>query len=464
MQQPARLPLWFLVANWALIGASFVLGAMLAGGRGDLVEPQGSALAAVYREILKSHVDPQDGHVLLDRAIGRMVDGLDAYSKYVPPSEVKRYDEDSTGRYEGIGIVPHTTPDAIVVLYPLADGPADRAGILPGDRIVAIDGAAVASLPAGDRDAAALERIRGPADTELLLRLDRGGRELELTVRREAVQKPSVKWVHVVDEAAGLGYVHVADFHAGVAAQFTAAVDALQAHAPLRGLIVDLRFDLGGNFDECVAIARALLPKGTIVTTQRRGEVLERTEAKPELCRYPHLPLVLLLNETSASASEVLAGALQDNGRAAVVGVRSYGKGFVNTAYTFRDFRLKLTTAHYFTPSGRSIERRRPPPGAAGNGRAPGGDNGPPEDRGGIVPDVAEPISAELGAAIGRRLERHEVPARHRAAYDRVAAEYGLRVPAPPQVADDPQLARSVAVLRDRIVAATATEEPPKKD
>ncbi len=432
MQQQPRLPLWFLVANWALIAGAFWLGARL-GQRGDvpaqlvreLPRAGVEALAVVHREILASHVDPQDAETLLDNAIKGMVSSLDPYSRYVPPSEVARYEEDNTGHYDGIGADFGTHGDEVVLHFPLAGGPAERAGLQPGDVLLAVDGTPID----GDAPRAHhVELVRGPSGTEVRLRVRRDTTELDVVVQRADVQRPCVKWVH--RPAAGdFGYLHLTDFHPGAATQIAAAIGSLEAAGPLRGLVIDLRWNGGGSLEECVAIARAFLPSGLIVAQTRRDtEVVERYEANERDCRWPTLPLVLLVNERSASASEVLAGALQDHERAAIVGERTHGKAFVNTVYTWKDlaFRLKLTTGKYRTPKGRDIERHH----HAKNPRD--------ADAGGIPPDVPCTATADEKARVAAVLRASEPPAAWRAAVARSAPRLGVTGPAPPRAATDP--------------------------
>jgi len=436
MQQHARLPLWFLIANMALVAAAFAFGNMLGGRRiADLPEPQGTALELVFNEILRSHIDPQDPRKLLDHAIAGMVKELDPYSLYVPPSEVAKYEEQNTGHYEGIGV---QMGAGDVIYYPHPGSPAERAGIRPGDRILAVDGL---SLEATDKRRIH-ELVRGPAGTEVNLRLQRGTMIVEIAVLRGDVQKNCVKWAHLVVPDEQLGYVHLADFHPGCAQGLADAITRLRGQSQLRGLVLDLRHDGGGSLDECLAIARSFLPSGLIVSQQRRNsEVVDRYEATPELCRFPDLPLVVLVNEVSASASEVLAGALQDHARAAIVGQRTYGKAFVNTVYSWknRDFRLKLTTGTYLTPNGRNIDRRRRHDDAKG------------ADAGGIEPDVVVTVTKSERDAIEKVLDEPEPPAAYLEAFTALAAALRIRVPAPPQIAEDPQLAQAVATLRERV-------------
>ncbi len=449
MQQP-RLPLWFLIANWALLVVAFAGGVALGNRRGiDLPSPQGRALELIHDEILRSHVEPQDSAVLLDRALAAMVDELDEYSRYVPPSEVASYVERSTGRYEGIGVLMVQHDEALVVHYPFVGSPAAAAGLLPGDRLVAVDGKPIAELPLQNRSAAASELVRGPGGTEVRLRIGRETAELDVTVARGPVQRSAVKWCQRIGEDAGLGYVHVSDFHRGVTADLRLAIARLDASAagePLRGLVLDLRNNGGGSLDECVAMARLFVRDGVIVSTRRRGHLLDEQKAIAAECQYPDLPLCVLVNGFSASASEVLAGALQDHGRAVVVGTRTYGKGYVNTEYTWGDlpFRLKLTTAHYFTPNGRNIDRPH-----RAHGQGPSADPA----AGGIAPDIEAAVEKAVQEQIARGLAANEPPAPYVEGLRSVAARYGFAVPAPPRVADDPQLAQAVAALRERIAA-----------
>lgn len=441
MQQQPRLPLWFLIVNWVLILSAFGLGTYL-GRRGAnrLPDPQRSALELVYHEVLNSHIHPQDEHALLERAIYGMVDGLDEYSKYIPPQKVPEYDERSSGHYEGIGASTPTHGDTVVIHFPFPGGPAELAGLLPGDQILAVDGAELTD-PENRRNV--LQLVRGPADTSVQLRILRGEKLLDIEVARGTVQRPCVKWTHRIDQEGGLGYVYLNSFHQTAATQVFAAIEELERAGPLRGLILDLRENRGGSLDQCLEIARAFLPSGIIATQQRRGEdqdvVYNAYEAS---CRWPDLPLVVLVNEDSASASEVVTGALQDHKRAVVVGQRTFGKGHVNTvsSWSNHDFKLKLTTGTYRTPNGRNIQRVH-------------SQHLRPEDDtdGGIFPDVAVEISNAQRRAIILGLGSIEPPQKHLDAYRVVAARYGFEVEAPPQADSDPQFAAAIDALKKRI-------------
>jgi carboxyl-terminal processing protease len=440
MSQQPRLPLWFLVVNWALILAAFAIGTYLGSSRSvHLPDPQRSALELVYHEVLQSYIEQQDEHELLERAIAGMVDGLDDYSRYIPPQKVAAYDESSSGHYQGIGAVMTALEDQVVLHFPFDGSPAEQAGLLPGDVIVAVDGK---TLDDAESRQNVHQLVRGEAGTTVALTVRRGERQLQVEVERGDVQRPCVKWTHFVDEAQGLGYLYLSDFHPTAGKQLFDAVRALEKQRELRGLIVDLRFDGGGSLDQCLAIARGFLREGVIATQHRRKGKDEVYEARPKEVKWPDLPLVLLVNEQSASASEVLSGALQDHRRAVVVGVRTHGKGYVNTVYSWtdHDFKLKLTTGSYRTPNGRNIERNHATDG-----------NPADKEKGGILPDVEVAVSHEDNVRLYAALHATEVPDAYREGFQAVAERHDLAVAAPLKPDQDPQLQAALEALRKQL-------------
>lgn len=445
-----RLPLWFLLGGWLIVSAAFVLG-LLVGQRDrtPLPEPQATALRLVLRQVEQSHVDEHRLGELLDRALRGMVSSLDEYSEYVAADEVAHFDENTTGTYEGIGVVSLVHDGELLVHFPLPGGPAERAGLEPGDCIVAVDGSAVADWPAAQRSDQANQRLRGPAGEPVRVSVRRGAEPpFAVELVRGPIQKPSVRWTRLLDAEHGLGYTRIGDFHRTTASELQQAILDLQQQCPhgLRGLIVDLRWNGGGLLDQCVGVARLFVAAGNIVTTRHRGDIVaEQTfDAVPEQCRYPELPLVLLVNGGTASASEVVTGALQDHGRAAVVGSRTYGKGVINTIYTWRNqpFRLKLTTARYFTPKGRNLDK----PHDAAHRDQPGG----------IVPDREVELPLELQRQVLQRLEGYEVPARFRAAVRELDQRIGRPHADLPGADVDLQLAAALDELLQRLPATTA--------
>lgn len=452
MHQQPRLPLWFLFANWLMVLLALAVGWFLGSRRyAEMPEPQRSALDLVYRTILEAHVDPPKGDELLDKALAAMA-AVDEYSRYVGPRELADYEEHSTGRYEGVGFYVAQHGDDLVVHFPFPGGPAERAGIRPGDRLVGVDDTPLRTIPRESRQARAAELVRGPAGTSVRLRVERDDGEHELTAERADVRELATTWPHFADRDTGLAYVHVTHFPIGVADDLRAALAALQKERSLRGLVLDLRGNRGGNLAECVAITNLFLQQGTILSQRRRDqEVVETFSAHPDKCLFPDLPLVVLVDGASASASEVVAGALQDHHRAAIVGVRTYGKGFVNAEYTWRNlpFRLKLTTALFYTPNGRNIDRHRTKEG-----------NGDSVKNGGIPPDVECAVDAATQQRIRAALAALESPAAYREALAAVAAKYGFSMAAPPAADQDPQLAAALETLRER----SADGPPPRTE
>lgn len=410
---------------------------------GDLPSEELRMLRLVYRQVMQDHVEAHDGHGLLRDAIAGMVKSLDDYSAFVPPERASSFDSETTGEYQGIGVTMVARQVPITVLYPMRGGPAEQAGIGVGDRIVAIDGEVLEDLTPDNVADEARTRLRGkPGSSVRLLVERRGGDREEIALERADVQRPSVKWVRLMDEpTARVGYVYVKAFQQHTAAEFDAALRDLETGAggALDALIVDLRFDPGGLLTESVAIANRFLRGGNIVSLRARDDREQsRIDADPSKTTHPDLPLVLLVNEHSASASEVLCGALQDHGRATLVGKRTFGKGVVQSIYRWQDldFRLKLTTSRYYTPNGRNIgsKMRGPHDGDA---------------TAGIAPDVEVNLSAAATRAVAEHLGRDEVPPPYKSAAAALAAELDFAPEPPPLGPDvDAQLARALEIAR----------------
>lgn len=396
-------------------------------------------LRLVHRQVVEDYVENRSPSELMLDAISGMVSKLDRHSTFVPPAEVARFEnEEIRGAYEGIGVLLVAEHSPPTIRWPIPGGPAEQAGLRVGDRILAVDGHDLSRVAATDVVQAASERLLGPAQTKVTLTIGRDGQEpIELSLRRGNVSRDKVKWVHLLAPKDGIGYAHLTGFqHDTVRALDDAVADLERRNGgPLRALILDLRFNAGGLLREAVLLSNRFLASGTIVTLKRRdSELVEAHESRAEQCRWPTLPLVVLINERSASASEVFTGAMQDHARARIVGARSYGKGVVQSIFQWGDydFRLKLTTAHYYTPNGRSIERgmRR---------------NGDGEAVGGIEPDVAEPLSPRDDERIERTLDAPESPERYREAAAALGASIGFTLALAPDPSTDAQLRTAAA-------------------
>lgn len=306
----------------------------------------------VYNAVRQAYVDPVDDHALMQSAVRGLLLDLDPHSAYLKKADAEEFDELTSGAYDGVGLELQQLPEGGVrIVAPLDDGPAERAGLRSGDLIIAIDGK---PLEAGAGDASA--PLRGKAGTKVVVRIVRKGtpQPFDVTLVRDTIRTTSVR-SRMLEP--GFGYVRLSSFQAATASDFNKALDALQKDAPLRGLVLDMRSNPGGLLVGAVQIADELLDKGGIVSTKGRAMIGDsRFDATPG-DRLKGAPVVVLVDAGSASASEVLAGALRDNKRARVVGSRTFGKGSVQTLLPLDNGdSVKITTARYYTPSGHSIQ------------------------------------------------------------------------------------------------------------
>ena len=345
---PAVLVLSMLVA-WPAAAAP----------RRDPAQPYRSldVLAEVLAYIQNSYVDETKEQDLVQGAVEGMLQRLDPYSVLLRPDVYRAIRDETTGEFDGVGLEVSQVADGIVVVSPLADSPAERAGILAGDRIVAVDGSPTKEMPVGE----ATRRMKGAAGSQVVLTIERAGLQEPrvFTLVRDHVRTTSVDW-RLLDRGAGTVYVRIRTFQDRTDRELRQALDGARKEigGPIQGLILDLRNNPGGLLDQAVRVADRFLSKGVIVTTEARGKQPEVEEAH-EKDTEPGYPVVLLVNRGSASASEIVAGALQDQGRAVLVGSQTFGKGSVQTVVELDDgSALKLTVARYFTPSHRSIQDR----------------------------------------------------------------------------------------------------------
>ncbi|MGY1410685.1 S41 family peptidase [Luteimonas sp. A611] len=310
----------------------------------------------LFNAIRGGYVDPVDDRKLMDSAIRGLLLDLDPHSAYLEKSAAEAFNEGTTGAYDGIGVEVMQLPDGKVrVIAPIDDTPAAKAGIRAGDTIVSVDG-----RPLTSSDAEGGGPLRGPPGTSLVLGVLREGepRPLDITVRRETIRVASVRG-HMLEP--GYGYVRLSAFQVETGEDFSRTVARLrdEAGGRLQGLVLDLRSNPGGLLTAAVRVADDLLEKGGIVSTRGRIDANDTEFNATPGDLLQGAPVVVLIDVGSASASEVLAGALHDNGRARIVGSRSFGKGSVQTLLPLGNGdAVKLTTARYYTPSGRSIQAR----------------------------------------------------------------------------------------------------------
>ena len=306
----------------------------------------------MMRELSLRFVDEVDPDLLIEGAAEGMVRRLDPYTEYLSEEQMGDFDILTTGKYGGVGSLIRKRGDYVVFARPYRNSPADKAGLRIGDKILAIDGADARGFSV----AGASGRMKGDPGTEVTLVVEHllDGRVDTATLRRERIAIPGVPYAGWV--ADGIGYVQHSDFTEGCYDDLRAAVEGLAAEGDLRGLILDYRNNGGGILQEAVKILSMFVPKGTeVVTTRGRTDNKSfRTAADPIL---PELPLAVLVNGNTASAAEIVAGALQDLDRAVIVGQRSFGKGLVQSTRPLGyNTYLKLTTAKYYIPSGRCIQ------------------------------------------------------------------------------------------------------------
>ncbi len=305
----------------------------------------------VLHYIEENYVTRVDEEKLIRGAIRGMLDTLDPHSVYMSPEVNRELKVDTSGRFDGVGIEVAVRDGGLIVVSPIKGSPADKAGIQSGDKIVKINGISTRDMNLGE----AVTKMRGRRGSRVLLTLERQGikHPFEVSVVREIINVPSV---HAEEEGGGVDYVSISSFQQGTSRALEKALADLSAKGPIKGLVLDLRKNPGGLLEQAVSISDIFLDKGIIVTTENRGQEIDRREAHAEGTQ-PDYPMVVLVDGGSASASEILAGALQDNKRATIMGTKSFGKGSVQTVIDLDDGSgLKLTIAYYHTPSGRLIQ------------------------------------------------------------------------------------------------------------
>ncbi len=311
-----------------------------------------------YREVRdyvrEQYVSEKDERELLEQSLHGMVESLDPYSRFYGAAEVAQLKRETSGQYTGIGVVFAPPVSEARVLFTLPKSPARAAGIRVGDKLLRVGGRDVGAMAPGELRALLGEPDRDPIEVAVLGRDDV---ERSTQVGSEELVDPSVRHARIVDEALGVGYLAILSFSQETADEFDAAVRDLQARG-MKALVVDLRGNLGGVLRTAVRIANRFVPEGVIVSHEGRTETI-RYNAERKLATLEGLPLVVLVDGESASASEVLAAALQEHRAAVIVGSPTYGKGMVQQVRTFGggDMVVKLITSYYYTPSHRNLER-----------------------------------------------------------------------------------------------------------
>jgi carboxyl-terminal processing protease len=309
--------------------------------------------ADVFNQIKQSYVESVDDKTLLENAIRGMLSGLDPHSTYLDAKSFDELQVNTSGEFGGLGLEVGLENGFVKVISPLDDTPAQKAGIEAGDLIIKIDGKPVKGMALNE----AVDSMRGPRGSAIELTIVREGvhQPFDVKLKRDMIKVQSVKSRSL---EAGFGYIRVAQFQANTGPEFRKAVEKLKKdNKQLKGLVVDLRNNPGGILQSAVDIADAFIKEGLIVYTEGRlANSKSQFRAAPDDIAEG-VPVVVLINGGSASASEIVAGALQDQKRAVIMGTESFGKGSVQTVMPLSETSaIKLTTARYFTPNGRSIQ------------------------------------------------------------------------------------------------------------
>lgn len=301
----------------------------------------------VKRFIEARYVSDVNETKLMDGAISGMVQSLgDPHSLYMNADRFEQLKEHTEGEFGGIGVTMGFKDSKVTIISVLDDTPGQHAGLEAGDEIMAVDGTPVSEMQPEE----VAMHIRGEVGTKVVLTIERDGETQDYTIERATIKIDTAKGTMLED---GMGYIRIASFSENTGKEFKAAYDSLEEQG-MKGLIIDLRENPGGLVTSCVEIANMVVPKGPIVSVVERDGSKEVHESKLEESKYP---IVVLIDGNSASASEILAGALQDTGAATLVGTKSYGKGSVQVVVPMlHDDGLKLTIAKYYTPNGRCID------------------------------------------------------------------------------------------------------------
>jgi carboxyl-terminal processing protease len=430
--------------KYLILGASaFVLGAGSMAYVNSAVQAAGPSKARTYQmlelfgdvldTVERQYVSPPDEKKLIEAALQGMVSSLDPHSDYLAPDSFEDMQDQTRGEYGGLGLEISSEEGVIKVVSPIDGTPAQKAGVQAGDYITAVNGQSVIGLTVND----AVKQMRGPAGDVVTITIARDKVDpFDLKLTREVIKPKSA----IARLEGDYGYVRLSGFNEKATDEVTAAIKDLKTKNPnMKGLVFDLRNNPGGLLDQAVGVSDLFLDGGEVVSQRGRDpRDIERYNARPGDITNG-LPMVVLVNTGSASAAEIVAGALQDRKRAAVVGLTSFGKGSVQTVIPLRggaDGALKLTTARYYTPSGRSIQKT------------------------GIEPDLEVAQTRDQAQDIANRAYLSEASYRNALDSQDGKERRGVHEPAeaPPQSFDekkDFQLSRALDVLRNGSVEAT---------
>lgn len=375
----------------------------------------------VFERVRKDYVEEVSDQDLIEAAINGMLTSLDPHSSFLSAKNFEDMQEQTKGEFGGLGIEVTMENGFVKVVSPIDDTPAFEAGLQPNDYITSIDGETVLGLTLGE----AVDMMRGPIDTDITITVRREGAEpFEVTLTRAVIQIRSVRYRAEGD----VGYIRITSFNEQTQRGLEDGIESIKQElgGTLKGFVLDLRNNPGGLLDQAVSVTDTFLDRGEIVSTRTRDSEETKRETAKKGDLIEGMPLVILINDGSASASEIVAGALQDHGRAIILGTKSFGKGSVQTIMPMQaNSAIRLTTARYYTPSGRSIQGT------------------------GIEPDIiVRPATVERLAQRGRRSEASLRGALQNDTVDDGLDEDGEATERTTQDIDDYQLARALDLIQ----------------
>jgi carboxyl-terminal processing protease len=337
----------------------FIIGALFLNGNGEGVNADTSEVyknieifTEVLREIEKNYVEPEDPQKLIYGAIKGMIQNLDPHSSFMTKEEHRELMMETRGSFMGIGIEITIRDSILTVVSPIEGTPAYIAGVKAGDKIVRIEEKSTKDMTMME----AVKMIRGPKGTKVNLTIIRNETEkpLEFSITRDVIPLRSVRHHLLTPD---IGYIRISNFQSKTNKDLSSALEALEKNRKLRGLILDLRNNPGGLLTQAIKVSDIFLDEGVIVSTKGRDTLQDIEATAHKNKKSISYPIIILVNSGSASAAEIVAGALQDNKRALILGTRTFGKGSVQTILPLSDGSgLRLTTARYYTPSGKSIQ------------------------------------------------------------------------------------------------------------
>jgi carboxyl-terminal processing protease len=415
-------------------------------------------LVQVHRQVVNNYVEPVDDAKLKERSVEGMLSELDPYTNYIPPERQERFDQQIEGTFNGVGISLDMQEGKVTVISPMEGSPADRAGIEAGDFIVKVDGQAVAGWNLDE----VVKHVTGKAGTQVTLTILRGGKNIDFTMTRQEIVLPTVlgydrnrddSWNYWVSQNPKIAYVRIGQFDANTFETLKGILAGVPpspgspghpglVQSGMNGLILDLRFNPGGRLEQAVEVVNLFVKEGVIVTTRGRNrpEQVQRATGQGTL---PYFPMVVLVNDFSASAAEIVSGSLKDNHRALVIGQRTFGKGSVQEILPLDDHsgELKLTVAYYYLPSGRLVHRKKD------------------ATDWGVEPQIIVPVDEAGARAIREQMLRRDTIRRPTTAAAAAATRMAATQPTTQPV--DPQLDRALDTMTGLIylenTAPTAT-------